>query len=172
MEIFLIGLNHGYQLEGCMTHDWKTFDEYLFGFCKRAHIDLVAEELSEWAIKRNSHQGAIGSVGKNVASRLSIKHLFCDPDEVERKQLGIRNGKELSQSLGFGNILNAEQATIVEQKEREQWPIRERYWLEQLQKVHFRQCVFILGAQHVDSFDKLLAREDFTVHIEHPDWEP
>ncbi len=171
MEIFLIGLNHGYQLEGCRTNDWTKFDEYLV-FCRRELIDLVAEELSEWAIGRNHHLGAIGSVAKNVSSRLNIAHLFCDPDEVERQRLGVLSDNELGQSLGFGNIMNAEQAAIVEQKKREQWFIRERYWLEQLQRLHFSRCVFILGAQHVDSFAELLVSENFVVHIEHRDWEP
>jgi hypothetical protein len=137
MKIHLIGLNHGYQLEGCRTHDWERFDEYLLAFCKAEGIDLVAEELSEWAIQKQSNLGAVGSVARNVASRLHITHRFCDPDEEQRKQ----------------------------------WPIRECFWLTELRQANGTCCVFILGAQHVDSFRTLLAKAGFDVTIKHRNWE-
>lgn len=170
MEILLIGLNHGYQLKGCTTHDWGSFAGHLSTVSKTEQIDLIAEEMSEWAIQRHANIGATDSVARTVGANLRIQHLFCDPDPIERGALGILSEKELRHSLGFSNILNQDQMAILEDKVRDQWPIREAYWSKRLKQVSFKRCIFILGAKHVEPFEKQLTAEGFSVRIEDADW--
>lgn len=173
MQIDLIGLNHGYQLVGCTSHDWPAFNQYLSEICQMKKNDLIAEELSEDAIKVHSNLGARGSVAKDVASQLGITHLFCDPNKRERKCLGIHwTRKEIAESMGFGNVLNPDQVAIVDKKERAEWVIREGFWLTKLQKMNSRHGVFILGTQHVASFEQLLRSDGFDARVEKEDWEP
>jgi len=173
MRVHLIGTDHRYQLCGHQGANWEAFKRYLSSFCQTEAIDLIAEELNEWEIERSKPQGATSSVARDVASRLGIKHLFCDPDEADRKRLGINSRKELANSIGVvGHFLTPEQSTRICQMIREQWPIREGFWLEKLQRTDFSHCAFILGANHVESFAKLLTSKGFDARVESQDWEP
>lgn len=147
MTVHLIGLNHGYQLHGYSEMDWAAFDAYLLGFCRAEKTDLVAEEMSEEGLRLFCDEGATGSVGKDVAMRLNVRHLFCDPDSEERICRGIPPGKD-------------------------GWPERERCWWQKLREVVFTRCAFVLGTQHVESFATLLASEGIDVRIESKNWEP
>jgi len=130
-------------------------------------IDLIAEELSEDAI---ALWRASGSAARNVASRLSITHLFCDPSIEERKSLGILMPKEIAAMQGFGQFWTSHQDAVIIAEERKMWPIRESFWLERLRTLSFNECVFILGTEHVDSFGSLLRREGFTVQVNCTNW--
>ena len=147
MTFHLIGLNHGYQLRGYSQMDWAAFDVYLCGFCQVEKTDLVAEEMCEEWLRLYREEGVTGSVVKDVAMRLGVRHLFCDPDSGERIRLGIPSGKE-------------------------GWPERERCWWAKLQEIDFTRCTFVLGTQHVASFATLLASEGVDVRIGSRNWEP
>ncbi len=146
VTVHLIGLNHGYQLRGSSEMDWAAFDAYLFHFCRVEKTDLVAEEMSEEGLRLFRDEGATGSVPRDVAMRLGVRHLFCDPDSVERTRLGIPSGKE-------------------------GWAARERRWWQKLREVNFTRCAFVLGAQHVDRFATLLASEGIDARTESKNWE-
>jgi hypothetical protein len=52
---------------------------------------VIAEELSQQCVEER--QGG-ASVAKQVADRLGLHHLFCDPNRGERKAGGISTGPE------------------------------------------------------------------------------
>jgi len=174
MRVHLIGTNHCYQLRGYKETNWKAFLKYLLAFCQNEAVDLIAEELNEWEIASWKDQGATGSVAREVASRLGIKHLFCDPDEADRERRGIQSRQELADSIGAGGHFRtaAQAATICRLIRERSWPIREDFWLEKLQQTDFSHCAFILGANHVVSFKKLLTSNGFDARVESGDWEP
>jgi hypothetical protein len=66
----------------------------------------------------------IASLCKEVANELGIFHSFCEPNNAERKVLGITG---------------------------DDWFQRESEWLVRLRKVEF-PVLFICGSYHVDSF--------------------
>lgn len=168
-QVHFIGVNHSHQLYSYEKGDEEAFDGFLFSFCCNTKIDLIAEELSEEAI---TLWGAKGSVARNVATRLSIMHLFCDPGLDERKKLGILTRKEIAAELGYGRTLTSSQSAIIDAEERKFWSIREQYWLERLRDLSFSECAFIIGTQHIDSFSALLSAKRFKVHVVIKNWQP
>jgi hypothetical protein len=169
MHCHLVGLNHAHQLEGSKHGAPGAFNQYLTRFCADEDIDLLAEELSEEAV---SLWQATGSVAKTVAKRISINHMFCDPQLADRRRLGIRTADEIASDLGYGRFLTPAQEAIRTAEERNSWPIREQFWFEELSRVSFKRCAYILGSEHVTTFGALLTNKGFQVHIAHPNWGP
>ncbi len=169
MICYLIGTNHANQLEGQKDGDSVTFAKYLSAFCSDNRIDLIAEELNEEAIAKWQ---AGGSVAKSVASRLFIRHCFCDPDREERQRLGVLTDQEAAKKLGFASSWTSQQDVLVLAEVKKSWLARENFWLERLREVTFMRCAFVLGAKHVATFRDLLRAQGFTVHIVKENWKP
>ncbi len=153
---FLIGLNHGYQLEGYDEYDWKSFYKYLLGHAVDLEVDLLAEELNEEGVKRYK---AKGSVARRISVERDIDHLFIDPDSVERKQLEVKGWKEIVDELGYGPVLTKAQSRDVKQIQNKHWDKRERIWLERLLKIEYEKCILIIGADHVDRVRTLMTKQ-------------
>jgi hypothetical protein len=168
MNILLIGLNHSYQLKGYAS-EWEKFKSYLMALCLREHPDLIAEELNEEGIKK---WNADDSVARRVAEVLKIDHLFCDPDSDQRKILGIKCHKEITQELGYSNVLTKQQSLEVDKIEKSYWEKRERFWLDRLMRKKFEKCIFLIGGDHVDRFNALLMSRGIESIIIEENWQP
>src|SRR6267378_7258587 len=132
MTIRLIGLNHGYQLRDVDFADWSAFERYLLSYTTSEGIDLIAEELSDEAIRKWK---ATDSVARHVAYHLGVRHLFCDPESEQRKALGIRSSNETATEIEPpGQFSFTKAMELAEAKEKEMWLIRERFWLERLRE--------------------------------------
>lgn len=131
--------------------------------------DLIAEELNEDALRKWK---ALGSLARETAKHLGIRHLFCDPNLEERKALGIKCFKEIAQELGYGPVLTSAQSSEVEKIEKKHWEKRERFWLGKLIKEQFDKCIFLVGAGHIDRFSTLLTAHGFRSAIIEKDWQP
>jgi hypothetical protein len=125
MRIILVGVEHRIQwipqnsgLE--WQQDLNQFAQHLRDIVLEEKADLMAEEFSEESIQTNN---ALDSVARNVASSLSITHLFCDPNKTERRQLEIVTGGQ-----------------------------RESLWLARLAESNASTAVFVCGDNHIDSF--------------------
>src|SRR6266850_5284786 len=97
MNVALIGLNHGYQFRGCQEARWDAFEAYLLSYARTEGVDLIAEELSEEALRKWK---ATGSVARHVAGCLGIRHQFCDPDSSQREAIGIQSFGAIAAALG------------------------------------------------------------------------
>ena len=168
MNISLIGLNHCHQLVGHANAS-KKFRYYLKDHCLKEQPDLIAEELSEDAIKQWK---ARDSVARKIAKTLRVRHLFCDPSIDERKALGIKSWQEIVQELGYGPVLKREQSLEVDKIEKSHWEARERFWLDKLIEQQSDRTVFLVGADHVDRFVALLAVNGIQTIIINGDWQP
>lgn len=166
---YLIGTNHAHQLEGQKDGDSVSFSKYLSAFCSGKRVDLIAEELNEECI---SKWQAVGSVAKSVASKLSIRHLFCDPGSEDRQRLGVLSDQDVAKKLGFGSCWTLQQAALIETEVRKSWPVRETFWLDRLRKIGFSRCAFVLGAKHIVTFNALLHAHGFTGYVVETNWEP
>lgn len=132
----------------------------------RALEDLkwIKKALERWAGK---------SVAQEVAAELGLKEfLFCEPDSEQRKLLGIEDEKLIELEWYFERRISADEA---KRRIRESRTKREHYWLKRLrEKVPKSEypVLFICGAEHVDTFSKLLEENDFNVTCIYKDWEP
>ena len=166
MHVYLLGLNHKYQLEG-YDSGGKKFQPFLNMVCQDNYVDLIAEELNEEAI---SLWKASGSVAKNVAVNLGVRHLFCDPDSDQRHMLGIKSRKEIINELDYGKALTKAQSEEVDAKEISYREIRERHWINELMEQECQKCIFILGADHIESLSRLLEEKGIKVEVIEKDW--
>ena len=78
MTIRLIGLNHGYQLRGCVEADWSAFEQYLLSYSVLENIDIIAEELSDEDIRKWKAEKHSWRVLRKKPVGLSR---FCDPQK-------------------------------------------------------------------------------------------
>jgi hypothetical protein len=171
VHVYLIGLNHGYQLEGLENYDWASFSAFLEALSREKNADLIAEELSQDAIDTIwKPRGAKGSVAKRVADNLAINHLFCEPNLAIRRQLGIKNRQELFKELGYGPVISDAQGKEVNSIQKRFWVVRESFWKKFLLEKKFARCIFILGSEHIESFGRLLEAEGATVEVVAKDW--
>src|SRR5260370_20334070 len=132
---YIIGVAHQVQFkqEGADdSEDQKQFCNALASAIERFKPALVGEEFSEHALKQ---QGAdYESLTKAVANSLRVEHRFCDPDADTRAKLKYREGTEIALELTSDRSLsNAEindRGFAIEVAKY--WPIREKFWLDQL----------------------------------------
>ena len=170
MHIFLVGISHRYQVEGHGADaEWRTFSSFLESLVRARPVDLIAEELTEEVIFL-CH--AADSVARAVAGRFGMRHLFCDPDSAERNRLGIKGRREIILELGYSGLLSPEQSEKVDAVEEGHWDKREHYWLERIRELKHDSCIFILGANHVERFCRLLESVSISWEVIEKDWVP
>jgi len=132
--IYLVGVDHQVQHDGpTMIPEREKalsdFSHFLGAKAIELRISLMAEEFNEEAMKRNH---ATKSTVRHVAKCLGLRHLFCDPTSIQRRDLGIHKDQNL----------------------------REEYWLSRLNGyVKTETILFVCGADHLNTrYDKLTHR--------------
>ena len=148
-KVFLIGTYHRYQMRGgffsVTSSQWEEFIAMLRNVIFQNGLCSIAEELNKEDLKR--HFCPDESSACQLADELGVEHRYCDPDTATRNKLSIPEGKE-------GH------------------PKREQYWLEQLQSFNRFPGLFIMGADHFESFRDLLRQSGFEVVEVERDWVP
>ena len=141
--------------------DWDEHKKRLEGKEWIKEELMRCEEALEWHKERMS-------IPQRVAQELSLKHRLCDPNMEERGERGIFQE----------GYLRATNPSMPEEEIERQFfngeRRREQYWLDRLltePKVEW-PVLFICGANHVDSFSKILNERGFTVKQIEVDWEP
>lgn len=144
--LYLIGVDHSVQHDGCAGYEGSTFERlrnefptFLDGVARRIGATVIAEELNEDVLNKF---GATKSVADTVASQMNIKHVFCEPSISEREQLGMK---------GTNNP--------------DDFSRREDFWLNKLVTLKGERILFILGADHVESFSERAKNAGFLVNV-------
>jgi hypothetical protein len=169
--IYLVGVEHTrsqwqYQ-DGSNENSVARFTNFLRKHIKLFDIRVIAEELSEECLEQ---QGVAASTAQTVAQEFHIKHLFCDPSVMERKELGILSHKEISEQL-FPNkpYWQIPEDSLEQQKINEEirklFPKREKFWLNKIKHLRKENVIFICGKSHVESFRNLLDEYGFEISI-------
>lgn len=169
MIVLLVGTNHSHQYVGYQNGAAEKFGIYLTMIIDTEAIDLLAEELNEESIKCFR---ASDSIARLIASERKLNHLFCDPNSIERRNIGIPTTEELRQKFSYGGNPTNKQNSNIETEARVYWPIRERFWLDRLMSRSSNRCLFVLGSNHVDSFSQLLSNQSIRNEIKSRKWEP
>jgi len=75
--------------------------------------------------------------------KIGLPHCYCDPDAATQTQLNITED-----------------------------PQREQYWINELTRFDTFPVLFILGSDHVESFNTLLVECGFQPFIVERNWQP
>ena len=144
--LYLIGVDHSVQHDGRTLYqdsEFKMlrdkFPTFLKRVARKVGATVIAEESSEEVLNKFQSKKSIPCT---VASEMDIKHMFCDPSNAERKQLGIK-------SIG----------------KPEDFEKREDFWLKKLVTLKGERILFILGADHVQSFLERAKNAGFCVNV-------
>jgi hypothetical protein len=162
MKIFIVGVNHKIQYVFKNSTHSTEFKDYLVGKITKHSISLIAEELSNEAIKQNKTDDSVAHV---TALSADIKHRYADPDSETRESLGIPSEKQLKEKLGLGRSLNADELTRLDVANAKYHPIREEYWLSQIKDQNCSNILFLCGYNHIESFASLLRNEGHQVQV-------
>lgn len=167
--VYLVGLNHKYQVApACCYIPLEVSESESKAFCKMLreavedhNIKGIAEEMSLEGLR--TLQGVeqvrafrklpvfqdllepveCDSIGFNLAKELGLIHRYCDPDTPTREARNLKTPQD-----------------------------REEYWIEQLRDFAVFPALFLLGADHVFSFTKLLKGSGFQPFVLAANWEP
>jgi hypothetical protein len=157
--LHLLGLNHSAQarLPGIdLTESQKAFAGCLRRTIEEVRPILIAEEDSADAL---AVRGKV-SIGKEIAGKYGIEHMFCDPTEEQRRALGYRDGQSLEleifmrDSKGLSNEEIFCKARAIEIGRY--FPMREQFWLQRLNGFLDSGVVFVCGDLHIESFGNML----------------
>ena len=157
-----MGVNHAHQYPGNPHGSSENFTSFLESESRRYDIDLLAEEMSLEALRRQHLK--ISSV-QMVATRLEIRHVLCDPDQLERERLGIPSTEEIKAELAIGACMTDTQISILDKKERSFWPKREEEWLRRANTINHRTCLFVIGSAHIPTFFSLLNQSNYQTTV-------
>lgn len=164
-EIYIIGVNHAVQWDHALpaTVDYM---QYLEKQIKRFNIDLVAEEFSEEALRwANADHTTSNQVSIKLLNKSSV---LCDPDDRIREIVGYPTQAELEKKFGTRSVVNGtDEYKKRREYEKDFFPIREKYWLDQLKNLKhgFRKVIFICGSEHLTGFRALLEKNGYSVII-------
>jgi hypothetical protein len=121
--IALIGTSHKYQRPGHPAEG--EFRSLINQVCASLKVRAIAEEMSAEALEQKKTSQ---SLCEEIAKATGSSHLYCDPNNAQRKALNIR-GKQDIEWEGFCCDWSPER---VEEEVAASHTIRERYWLTQL----------------------------------------
>src|SRR5579862_7637327 len=177
--IHIIGSAHSLQIRSISTLNaaagtaerLEEFEKYLQDATETVHATVIAEELSEERVLRDGPDAL--SVAKNVATRLSIRHAYCDPNIEERRAIGLKAGKELAEYTKKiakdtgGNFLEFHSKEV-----RKNFETREAIWIKRLEKYapNDTSVIFVCGADHVDTFRAALDKKGLVATVHCRDW--
>lgn len=153
MKIILIATGHKIQCGTSSPRDSDRLCELAERIVLEAGCSLVAEEMSEDA--RDAEFGVGSTVPEKVAKKLGVKHLFCDPDSSERQSLGVKSRNEILLEAFFSDG-DTDDDVEIEEMVRASYRIRESSWLKKLKEANEDGVLFILGANHLQSFSEML----------------
>lgn len=126
------------------------------------HSEYLENKLKECEEALTWHKKGM-SIPQRVAEELTLKHLFCEPDNEQRVSRKIKDEMAIEIERDFERCISAKEA---DRQIRESRTKRENYWLKRLrEKVPESEypVLFICGAKHVNTFSKLLRESGFNV---------
>ena len=157
-DVYLIGVDHSVQWNR-ESKEAREFVSFLEKKISQLRPSLIAEEFSEQALKQNNVES---TTVQDVAVRHEIKHIFCDPSDKEREEIGYPTKKQLRESFGIrSSIEGTKEHKKRNLHERAFWPLREKFWLDKIQKTKSARIIFICGSEHLESFRKLLLENGY-----------
>jgi len=164
-EVHLIGVDHSVQWNRELNES-REFIAFLEKQILQLNPSLIAEEFSEQALEWNNIEGTIA---RDVAVRNKVEHIFCDPSDKEREEIGYPTKKQLREKFGVrSSIEGTEEHKKRKLHEITFWPLREGFWLDKIKKTKSARIIFVCGSDHLKSFRKLLLQNNYSVAFLYP----
>lgn len=161
-HVVLIGTHHPYQIPGNAGSD--AFGAFLALACSAFDVRAIAEEMSTEALLESS---VTRSVAEEISESRALQHRYCDPNSVQREELGIV-GENTVRIRGF--FSNWDEAA-VQTELRRIYAIREGVWADQLIEVDAWPTLFVCGCDHVSHFRDLLRTRGIKVSVLARNWD-
>ncbi len=160
--IYIVGVCHEVQFinETSNLPLIGNFANHIIETIKRNNITILAEEWSEQALKA---WGSNTDTLRTIAKKLEIEHIFCDPDDAERKKIGYPTRQDMRKTLNLPSTFNTETDLEeankkIKEEERKFYPIREKYWLEILGDKIQEDILFVCGDDHIKTFPEQIMK--------------
>ena len=144
--VFLVGANHQYQIGPDIDPPVEASAEDFAKF-----DDFLQTVIKRYKILGIAEEMSVCALRKwrvrgdsfpyRVAKKIGWPHRYCDPDEATQKA---------------SNMTDAQ---------------REQYWIKELIKFDTFPVLFILGADHVESFKRLLIESGFQPFVVELNWQ-
>lgn len=170
--VLLVGTDHNFQCasSGPYAEAASQFRVEVSRLCVAYYAVAIAEEMSPHGLHRFD---ATESVAQQVAGTLGLLHQFSDPNDAERRTLGIQHDNDVIVSHLLDEWTDEQiAADILLRGSEAGYRIREQFWLERIHELDAWPLLFICGATHFYPFRQLLIKNHHSVIAAHPDWEP
>jgi hypothetical protein len=168
--IYILGVNeHRYQAINPNNNPYECeFHDYVLKHVRAKGINHLAEEMNDEFLRREN--GAQESICRKMASDLRITHSMCEPNTLERKQIGYveKPWEEFVSEEGCNKKINAAHVAF----HKKQWDLREEFWFQKLEPHLNANVLFVCGAQHSNRFSKLLKSKGIKNRLICKRWEP
>jgi hypothetical protein len=163
IEVHIIGASHTYQFGAgsnfgkftCSRDNAIAFQYFLVSSAEAVNAVTVCEELSREAL----------------TAVLGLPHLFCDPDQSERRALGILNDNDLRFEASWSERPKPTEEEI-EKRISQHYQKREAEWYRRIIDAGNTPILFICGSSHVESFCVLLRSKGTKARVVCQDWAP
>ena len=149
----------------------EAFEKYLTETACRLGVVAIAEEMSEDRIRDYGHNAK--SVAQSAAEKLKIAHLFCEPDQNARRELGLRAGQEMAHHASqIAERDHGDFEQVYREEVRKQFPVREAFWASRLEVYEplDNSILFVCGADHCETFLQTLHQAHVDAQVCCADW--
>jgi hypothetical protein len=171
-NVYIMGTHHEFQKDdgSKSSHEIGKFKTFLEGLCNSKGVRLIAEEMSCQALGSLSNRG---SSCKQVADKLGLPHLYCDPESDEREQLRIREQDDIR----IDGFFSGQSQDVIDEKIQQELDKRRIVWQKKLCNYMRSRSIeypvlFICGARHALPFRDLLIEKGITCEVAIEDWPP
>jgi hypothetical protein len=178
--INIIGVDHLIQYDNRIVPEdvFCEFTNYLAKHTRMLNIKLIAEEFSNEALY-DVYCATIATV-KKATQEIGIEHRFCDPEESERKELGIPYYADIRDCIKrkyniFDEIITDFDLRKKIEKETSDvsksfWGLREEFWFSKISDSLDKNILFVCGHEHTERFAALMAKKDAVCSVLEPYW--
>lgn len=160
-QVYLVPIQHEFQWNERLSGT-NDLSSKLNELVNKFPIDFVGEEFSTEAL--NSPEDS--TIPQKIAKQFNIRHSLCDPNTTTRKKIGYPTQSELRSRFGIKSaIVGTKEYETRKNYEKKFYYIREKYWLDQINKVSVKNIIFICGNEHTENFTALLIKNGYHVSV-------
>lgn len=168
-KLYILGMSHDLQCgsSNCSSDEVAAYRAKLRSICELYSIKCIAEEMD---VEGLSHYGVTKTIAQQVAADISIRQCHVDLSSVERGALS------LDESAIFDAVLNfpsedggASRGKAFDEVLNE---VRERCWSARIIARQQWPTLFVCGAEHALSMQRLWCRYGLSSVVLHEDYAP
>lgn len=142
-----------------LTEIQRQYQSLVESAIQSLHPDLLAEEDHPSYLTGDGAE----SILLPIAESHDLRHIFVEADRATQMSLGYKDLNMIHDLLAARGI--SSQVIANAHKFAHQFPIREQYWLQQLNKTGASNILLIFGDLHLTSFTAFLTAKQIPYSI-------